>query len=38
MLDEHDVGINIMGVNIKCLLWVDDVVLLADNDHDLLLC
>ena len=35
MLDEHDVGIHIMGVNIQCLFWADDVVLLADNDHDL---
>ena len=35
MLNEHDVGIHIMGVNIKCLFWADDVVLLADNDHDL---
>ena len=34
MLDEHDVGIHIMGVNIKCHFWADDVVLLAYNDHD----
>ena len=35
MLDEYDVGIHIMGVNIKCLFWADDVVLIANNDYDL---
>ena len=30
ILDEHEVGIHIMGVNIKCLFWADDVVLLID--------
>ena len=24
-----------MGVNIKCLFWADDVVLLANNEQDL---
>ena len=35
MLDKHEVGIHIMGVNIKCLFWADDVVLLANNEQDL---
>ena len=35
MLDKHEVGVHIMGVNIKCLFWADDVVLLANNEQDL---
>ena len=35
MLDEHNVGVHIMGVNIKCLFWADDVVLIAKSEHDL---
>ena len=34
MLDEHEVGIPFLGVNIKCLLWAGDIVLIAD-EHDL---
>ena len=36
--DEHELGIYILGANTKCLFWADDhdVVLIADNEHDLL--
>ena len=35
MLSSQNVGVNICNVNISCLFWADDVVLIAENEKDL---
>ena len=35
MLTSHNVGVSICNVNISCLFWADDVVLIAENEDDL---
>ena len=34
-LHTHGIGVNIDGENVAILLYADDVVLLAENEHDL---
>jgi len=35
MLRNESVGVNVFDVNINCLFWADDVVLIAENESDL---
>ena len=35
MLKNSNTGVNICNIKINCLLWADDVVLIADNAHEL---
>ena len=35
LLNDHKLGVNVCNVRVGSLFWADDIVLIADNEHDL---